>query len=116
MAVNTNTRAYAPDGKQLDGVTGDPKIEVCVLDTLDRFTITVKSLEAAIAAVTEEQITESLKTRQYINIELTNAYASPYAARSGFGVAYSVKADAAKIAPPVQPVSQGFGRPPKTAG
>jgi hypothetical protein len=113
LAVNTNTRAYAPDGKQLEGVTGDPRVEVAVLDTLDRFSVTVKALDAAIATVTEEQISESLKSRQYILVEFMNASAAPYAARSGFGVAYSVKADSAKIATPTQTASQGFGRSPK---
>jgi hypothetical protein len=98
MSVNTQTRAYGADGNVIEGITGDPKIEVCVLDSLDRFSVTVKTLDAAIAGVTEEQITQSLKARKYISVELVGAFASPYAARSGFGVSYSVKADAAKIA------------------
>jgi hypothetical protein len=114
MAVNTNTRAYAADGKLLEGVTGDPRLEVCSLDTLDRFSVTVKSLDAGLAGVTEEQITASLKNRQYISVELVNAFASPYAAKSGFGVSYSVKADSAKIAKAPAP-AMGFGKPAKTA-
>jgi hypothetical protein len=113
MAVNTQTRAYAADGKLLEGVTGDPRLEVCVMDTLDRFSITVKTLDAGLAGVTEEQITTALKSRQYINVELVNAFAAPYAARSGFGVSYSVKADSAKIA--TAPAVLGFGKPAKTA-
>lgn len=113
MSVNTNTRAYAADGKLLEGVTGDPKLEICVLDTLDRFTVTVKTLDAGIAGVTEEQITASLKNRQYINVELVNAFASPYASKSGFGVSYSVKADSAKIVTAPATLG-GFGKPAKT--
>jgi len=111
MSVNTNTRAYGADGSVIEGVTGDPRIEVAVLDTLDRFSVTVKSVDAALAAVTEEQIAQSLKTRQYISIELTSAFASPYAARSGYGVSYSVKADGAKI---VTPTQTPFSKSPKT--
>lgn len=107
MAVNTSTKAYGPDGKPLEGVTGEPKIEVCALDTLDRFVVTVKTLDTGIASVTEEQIAVSLKARQYINVELAGAFASPYAARSGFGVSYSVKADSAKIA---TAPAMGFGK------
>lgn len=114
MSVNTNTRAYAPDGKVLEGVNGEPKIEIAVLDTLDRFTVTVKSLDAALAGVTEEQITQSLKTRRYIAVELVNAVASPYAAKSGFGVSYSVKADAAKIAT-ASATAGGFPKSPTKA-
>jgi hypothetical protein len=113
LAVNTSTRAYGADGKQLEGVVGDPRVEVAVLDTLDRFSVTVKSLDAAIASITEDQIAESLKARQYIYVELTNAFAAPYAARSGFGVSYSVKAESAKIATTAQTAPQGFGRSPK---
>lgn len=117
MSVNLKTRAYDAAGNPIDGAVGEPKIEIVVLDTLDRFTVTVKTLDAALAGVTEEQIAQSLKTRQYIYVELTNAFASPYAARSGFGVSYSVKADAAKIATaPVQAGLGGFGKAPsKTA-
>jgi hypothetical protein len=115
LAVNTNTRAYAPDGKVIEGVIGDPRLEIAVLDTLDRFTVTVKSLNAAIAGVTEEQITASLKSRQYIGVELVNAMASPFLARFGFGVSYSVKADATKIATAPTPALGGFGKPAKTA-
>ena len=116
MSVNTNTKAYAPDGKSLEGVTGDPRLEIAVLDTLDRFTVSVKSVDAALAGVTEEQITQSLKARRYISIELVNAFASPYASKSGFGVSYSVKADSAKVATAKQaPAVEGFGKPAKTA-
>lgn len=114
MSVNTNTRAYGTDGNVIEGAKGDPKIEIVALDTFDRFSIAVKSIDAALAGITEEQIAASLKARKYINIELANAVASPYAARSGFGVSYSVKADAAKIAAaPAQAV--GFGKPAKAA-
>ena len=112
VAVNTNTKAYSKDGGILEGVTGDPRLEVCVLDTLDRFNITAKTLDAALAGVTEEQITQSLKSRSYILVELSGAFASPYAAKSGFGVNYSVKADSAKIAP--APAATGFGKPAPT--
>jgi len=98
VSINTNTRAYGADGKPIEGVKGDPKIEICVMDTLDRFIVTVKALDPALMSITEEQITASLKSRQYINVELSNAFATPYAAQSGRGVAYSVKADSAKIA------------------
>ena len=114
MSVNTKTRAYGADGNVIEGAVGEPKIEIAVLDTLDRFTVTVKSLDAGLAGVTEEQIMQSLKNRQYINVELVGAFASPYASKTGFGVNYSVKADGAKIAPAPAP-AMGFGKPAKTA-
>jgi len=117
MSVNTNTRTYATDGKIIEGVTGDPRLEVCVMDTLDRYSVTAKTVDVAIASMIDEQIIQSLKNRQYIYIELENAYASPYVPRSGFGVAYSVKADAARIASAQTqaPAMSGFGKPPKAA-
>ena len=118
MSINVRTRAYGADGNVLEGAVGDPKISVCVLDCLEHFSISVKSLDASLASVTEEQITKSLKNRQYIFVELQDAYATPYAARSGYGVAYSVKAESAKIASPIAaatPANVGFGKPTKPA-
>lgn len=97
LSVNVNTKSYDANGKVNEGVAGEPKIEVAALDSFDRFTITVKTLDSTLAKITEEQITQSLKSRRYIAIELVNGYATPYAARSGFGVSYSVKADSAKL-------------------
>jgi hypothetical protein len=112
LNVNTATRVYGADGKAVEGVVGDPKIEVAVMDSLDRFTVSVKSLDAGLAAVTAEQIETSLKTRNYINVELTNAFSTPFPARTGFGVTYSTKADSARIATAPQPMA-GFDSFPK---
>lgn len=109
LSVNTSTRAYGADGKPIENAVGEPKIEVCALDSLVHFTVTVKTLDSTLAKITEEQIGQSLKTRKYVLVELSNALASPYAARSGFGVNYSVKADSAKFvqSKPAPPMNNG---------
>lgn len=114
--INTNTRAYGSDGKPIDGVKGEPKIEIAVLDTLDHFTVTCKTLEATLAAVTEEQVAASLKSRKYICIALDDAFAKPRAASGGYGVVYSVKADSARIATPkpAAPTPADLGKTAKT--
>jgi hypothetical protein len=116
LGVNMNTRLYNSDGKVVEGEKGDPKVEVAALDTLERYAIAVKDLDSALAKVTEEQISSSLRSRRYILIELDNALATPYTARSGFGISYSVKADSAAIVPQAVPVQQvTTSRVPKTA-
>jgi hypothetical protein len=116
LSVNMNTRKYGGDGKVIDGERGDPKIEVVALDSLERYTISVKALDSALTKITDEQIALSLKSRRYILVELSDALATPYTARSGFGINYSVKADSAAIVPQAVPVQQvTTSRVPKTA-
>ena len=106
VSVNTQTRAYGPDGKVIEGAVGSPKLEVCALNTLDRYNVTVLSLEPALAAMTDAQITQSLISRQYIFVELVDAFATPFPARNGFGVSYSVRATSASKAPAANPFAK----------
>jgi len=93
VSVNTNTKMYGADGKPLDGVKGNPKVEVCALDSLTRFTVSVNTVSSDIAALTEADIEASLQSREYYCAQFSqDAYANPYPNKSGYGVTYSIKA------------------------
>jgi hypothetical protein len=98
--VNLNTRAYDAEGNVLEGKVGEPRLEVCVMDELEKQTVTVKTLPPEIANLTAKQIEESLRTRKYILVDFINAIAKPYANKSGYGISYSIRADSAKIVKP----------------
>lgn len=97
-SVNTNTRKFGADGKAIEGQVGDPRIEIVVMDSLEKQSVSVKALPPELANLTPQQIEETLRTRKYILLDFVNAVATPYANRSGFGISYSVKADSARIA------------------
>lgn len=105
ISVKTNTRKYSPDGTPIEGQAGDPRLEVVVMNTLEKQSVSVKTLPTEIANISPEQIEKALQTRQYILIEFDNATASPYANRSGFGVSYSVKAESARLIKATSPTT-----------
>ncbi|GHU94751.1 hypothetical protein FACS1894208_06360 [Clostridia bacterium] len=84
-------------GQKVENKVGDPKVEVVDLGTFARYKVTVKRLESSLAKLTEEEITEANRSRNYIIVDFDEAFATPYADKSGWGIAYSVKADAAHI-------------------
>ena len=98
-SVNATPPVYV-DGKRVDGVTGDPKIEFVILDTFEQQGATVKALAPELTSITPEQIEESLETRKYIMLEFTNGTAKPYVKTEIGGrskILYSVKADSVRI-------------------
>lgn len=99
IAVNASPRAYGKDGKIIEGATGSPRIEIAIMNTLERFNVTCEKIDPAITAITAKEIEGSLQARNYYMVEFENAVATPYSARSGFGISYSVKADSVKLAP-----------------
>ncbi|GHV40096.1 hypothetical protein FACS189490_04780 [Clostridia bacterium] len=57
----------------------------------------MKKLSSDIAAITPDDIAKANKALDWYTVELTDATATPYVNRGGYGISYSVKADEAHI-------------------